>query len=169
MLPISEPAANKYTKVDPCVRSVVLITWTFGLLRKALGAKLTKKARGNDPGHAAVIPGPGHAAVIPDQVDTDGAIGIPRDMIEYQRKMGHIKLQKVHTFLCHGFSKYMCLVWVVVSAPLMVLHYSRFRPGTFWNQRDHDDDVSIFDFVGSIAKNRVAVCLQDQIASGHGW
>ena len=42
MPPISEPAANKYTKVDPCVKSVVLITWTFGLLRKALGVKFKK-------------------------------------------------------------------------------------------------------------------------------
>ena len=133
----------------------------YGLLRKALGEKL-KKATEKDPGLAAVVPG--HAAVIPATVDTDGAIGIPRDTIEYHRRMGHIKLQKVHAFLCHGYSKYMCLVWIVVSAPLMVLHYSLFRHGTFWNQRDHDDDVSIFDFVGSIAKNRVAVCLQDQIA-----
>ena len=81
MPPISEPAANKYTKVDPCVRSVVLITWTFGLLRKALGVKLKKDCE-KDPGLAAVVPGPGNAAVIPDPVDTDGAIGIPRDMID---------------------------------------------------------------------------------------
>ena len=108
MPPISEPAANKYTKVDPCVKSCVLITWMYGLLRKALGEKL-KKATEKDPGLAAVVPG--HAAVIPATVDTDGAIGIPRDTIEYHRRMGHIKLQKVHAFLCHGYSKYMCLVW----------------------------------------------------------
>ena len=43
-----------------------------------------------------------------------------------------------------------------------------FCVGTAPSRRQHDDDdaVSIFDFVGSIAiaKNRVAVCLQDQIA-----
>ena len=89
MPPLCEPAANKYTKVDPCLKSVALITWTFGLLRKAIGARLKKTAR-DDPGHAAVV--------VPDQVDIAGAIGIPRDEYAYYRQIGHIKLGKSHTF-----------------------------------------------------------------------
>ena len=64
MPPISEPAANKYTKTDPCVRSTVLVTWTFGLLRKAIGRLLGK---GED------YTGPA------DVVEADGDIGVPRD------------------------------------------------------------------------------------------
>ena len=45
--PISEPAANKYTKIDPCVKSIALMTWTFGLLRKAVGITLGKKDTGS--------------------------------------------------------------------------------------------------------------------------
>ena len=42
--PVTSPAANKYTKVDPTIRSVSLLNWAlFGLLRKAMGAKLKKK------------------------------------------------------------------------------------------------------------------------------
>ena len=119
MPPISEPAANKYTKVDPCVRSVVLITWCFGLLRKALGEKLRKEDTTGQADAEAYV------------VDTDGAIGIPRDTMEYERKMGHIRLQKVHTFFCHGISKYLGLVWLVVAAPIMVVHYHLFRHGKF--------------------------------------
>ena len=43
---VSEPAANKYTKVDPCVKSVALMVWTFGLLRKAIGIKLGDRNTG---------------------------------------------------------------------------------------------------------------------------
>ena len=44
--PISEPAANKYTKVDPCLKTVAFITWTFGLLRKVIVTKRGKKDTG---------------------------------------------------------------------------------------------------------------------------
>ena len=63
---ISEPAANKYTKIDPCIKHVALVTWTFGLLRKAIGLKLGKKDTGP-------------AVDVPEQVDADSAIGIPGD------------------------------------------------------------------------------------------
>ena len=66
--PISEPAANKYTKIDPCVKSVALISWSFGLLRKAIGIKPGKK----DTGPAA-------AENILEHVDADSAIGVPHD------------------------------------------------------------------------------------------
>ena len=66
MPPISVPAANKYTKVDPCIKSCALVTWTFGLLRKAVGIKLGKK----DTGSAAT-----------ENIDADSAIEIPCDEI----------------------------------------------------------------------------------------
>ena len=43
---VSEPAANKYTKVDPCVKSVALMVWSFGLLRKAIGIRLGDRDSG---------------------------------------------------------------------------------------------------------------------------
>ena len=61
------------------------MTWSFGLLRKAIGARLKDKKRDN-AGHAA-------------EVDIDGAIGIPRDEYAYYRQMGHIRLGKSHTIL----------------------------------------------------------------------
>ena len=75
------------------------MTWTFGLLRKAVGIKLGKK----DTGPAA-------AENIPEQVDADSAIGIPGDEMQYHRQMGHIKVNKVHTLLSYGYAKYMALV-----------------------------------------------------------
>ena len=146
--PISQPAANKYTKIDPAVKSVALMTWTFGLLRKAIGLKLGKK----DTGPAA-------AENIPTHVDADSAIGIPRDEFEYTRQMGNIKLNRVHTFLSHGYSKYLTLVWLVVTHPIMIVHYKLFKHGKFYGHRDHSADISIFDFVGADSANPVASAM----------
>ena len=143
--PIVEPAANKYTKIDPAVKSVALMTWTFGLLRKAIGITLGKK----DTGPAA-------DDNIPQHVDANEAIGIPRDEIQYHRQMGHIKVNRVHTFLSHGYSKFMTLVWLVVTHTIMVIHYKMFKHGKFYSERDHSDDMSIFDFVGHVRTNPVA-------------
>ena len=143
--PINEPAANKYTKIDPCIKSVALITWTFGLLRKAIGKKLGKK----DSGPAA-------AGNILEQVDPESAIGIPKDASEHYKQMGNIKVNRAHTFLSHGYAKYLALVWLAVTLPIMILHYQLFKHGTFYSRRDHREDISIFDFVGPISTNPVA-------------
>ena len=94
--PVTEPAANKYTKCDPCVRSVAIVAWFHGLVRKAIGRKL--KRQEESTGHAA---GPAGA----DVVDYDAAIGVPRDAMGHERKIGGIKLNKVYYFLSHGKAK----------------------------------------------------------------
>ena len=121
------------------------MTWTFGLLRKAMGNKLGKK----DTGPAAV-------ENVPEHVDAESAIGIPRDEIEHHRKMGHIKQNRAHTFLSHYYSKYMLLVWLAVTSTIMVLHYKFFKHGKYYSHRDHADDISVFDFVGTVHSNPVA-------------
>ena len=45
MPPISTPTAKKYTKIDPCLKSVAPIVWSFGLFRKAVGMELGKRYR----------------------------------------------------------------------------------------------------------------------------
>ena len=78
MPPISEPAANKYTKTDPCVRRVCTLVWSFGLLCNAISRMLGKIDGELGQTHGIV--------------EADGAIGIPRDTREYESKLGHIKL-----------------------------------------------------------------------------
>ena len=70
--------------------------------------------------------------------------------------MGNIRVNRVHTFLSHGYSKYMTLVWLVVTHRIMVLHYKLFRHGKFDGQHDHEEDISIFDFVGPVHTNPMA-------------
>ena len=80
------------------------MVWTFGLLRKAISRML-----GKDDDY----PGPADGLV-----EADGAIGIPRDTRLYEKNLGHLKLQKVHTFLSHAAAKHLLLVWVVVCTLL---------------------------------------------------
>ena len=144
--PVTEPAANKYTRCDPCVRSVAIIAWFHGLVRKAIGRKLKRQEESS--GHAA---GPAGA----DVVDYDAAIGVPRDPMGHERKIGGIKLNKVYYFLSHGKTKYVLLVFLVVSRPLFHVHYFLFKQGT-WKSHRPDDRACIFDFVGDATRNCVA-------------
>ena len=162
MPPVCEPAANKYTKVDPCVRGILIISWTFGLLRKAIGATIGKDEE--------AAPGVG----IPEHVDVDGAIGVPRDHTAHFRHMGHIKLHKCHRFLCNAMSKYILLIWLITTSDIMILHYRLFRHGTWWNRRNEKDDISIFDFTGPVPNNPVFMAIINLMTilldpRGRGW
>ena len=48
------------------------------------------------------------------ELNPDGAIGVPMDM-EYERQVGHIKLNKVFNFFSHGEAKYLFLVWLCIA------------------------------------------------------
>ena len=37
--------------------------------------------------------------------------------------------------------------------PIMILHYNLFAHGTWWNKRDHEADISVFDFAGPAHSN----------------
>ena len=121
------------------------MTWSFGLLRKAISKMLGKKEDADT--------GPTH-------VEAEGAIGIPRDNQEYEQTLGHIKSQKVHTFLSHSAAKHVLLVWVVVCSPIMQLHYHLFKHGRFYSHRQDDcDAITVFDFVRDTAFNHVSRTL----------
>ena len=64
---LTEPAANKWTKIDPVIRRVLLKAW-FGIwFRRAVGMKLGKR---DEAGSADGTFG----------LNPDGAIGVPMDM-----------------------------------------------------------------------------------------
>ena len=142
---ISTPAANKYTKVDPVVRKVALLTNFFGMLRRMVAQKLGRRVENED--------GDGFAGV-----DDDTVIGIPANEKDHYQKLGQVKLRKMFDFLTDPASKYLPLVWLVVCSPIMVIHYFLFKHGTWYNRRA-GERCSIFDFCGSVERNPVCVCL----------
>ena len=76
---ISEPAANKYTKVDPVIRKLALATNFFGLLRRAFARKF--KDTEQDESDRS-------------DISVDAAIGVPRDANRHWRKVKHIKMNR---------------------------------------------------------------------------
>ena len=73
---ISTPAANKYTKVDPVVRKVALLTIFFGIFRRMVGQKLGRRVEdGDEDGYFA-------------GVDDDTVIGIPKNEKQGQVAQG---------------------------------------------------------------------------------
>ena len=143
---ISTPAANKYTKVDPVVRKIALLTNFFGILRRMVGQKLGRRVENED--------GDGFAGV-----DDDTVIGIPANEKDHYKKLGQVKLRKIFDFLSDPASKYLPLVWLVVCSPIMIIHYFLFKHGTWYNRRDGNQRCNIFDFCGALERNPVCSCL----------
>ena len=142
---ISTPAANKYTKVDPVVRKVALLTNFFGLMRRMVAQKLGRRVEEDGDGFAGV--------------DDDAVIGVPKNEKDHYKKLGHVKLRKIFDFLSDPASKYLPLVWLVVCAPIMVVHYYLFKHGNWYNRRGGTKRCNIFDFCGSLERNPVCKCL----------
>ena len=146
---ISEPAANKYTKVDPVMRRLALAANFFGLLRRALARQF-----GDDGGSQS-------------DISVDAAIGAPSDATKHWRKVKHIKLNRSFSFLKHRASEYLPLIWLCVCSCIMVVHYKLFRHGTWYNHRTaasgqgsgHWPRCNIFDFTSDLETNPVCEAL----------
>lgn len=112
---VSEPAANKYTKVDPVIRKLALATNFFGLLRRAFARKFKEE---------------GKAQADESDISVDAAIGAPTDATRHWRKVTHIKLNRSYSFLKQRASEYLPLIWLCVCSCIMVVHYTLFKHGT---------------------------------------
>ena len=117
---LSEPAANKYTKVDPVIRKVALAGNFFNLLRRAFGRKFKDEAKSES-----------------DRSDfsVDAAIGAPSDATRHWRKVKHIKMNRTFTFLKQRCSEWLPLIWLCVCSCIMTVHYKLFKHGTWYSHR----------------------------------
>ena len=79
---VSEPAANKYTKVDPVMRKLALAANLFGLLRRAFARKFKEE---------------GNVEADRSDISVDDAIGAPTNMASHWRKVAHIKLNRSYS------------------------------------------------------------------------
>ena len=141
---ISEPAANKYTKVDPVMRKLALATNFFSLLRRAFARKFNDK---------------GDSESEVSDISVDAAIGTPKDTNRHWRKVKHIKLNRCYTFLKSRSSEYLPLIWLCVCSCLMTLHYKFFKYGTWYSHRKEKDRCNIFDFCSDEEQNPCCAVL----------
>ena len=132
---ISEPAANKYTKVDPVMRKLALATNFYGLLRKAFARKFKETAETESER---------------SDFSVDVAIGESQDQIKHWRKVKHIKQNRAYDFLKHRASEYLPLIWLCVCSCIMVVHYRLFKHGTWHSRRRAQPGMNIFGFCSDV-------------------
>ena len=155
---ISEPAANKYTKVDPVMRKLAIATNFYGLLRKALAREFKETAETESER---------------SDFSVDAAIGEPKDQIKHWRKVKRIQLNRSYDFLKHCSSESLSLIWLCVCSCIMVVHYRLFKDGTWHPRRRTQARCNIFDFC-SDASDKSDVRSSDTLGaddarSGRSW
>ena len=143
---ISTPAANRYTKVDPVVRKVALITNFAGLMRRALASKLQKASTLSEADSAAFD-------------DPDAVIGIPKDAMKHFKNVANTRLHRMLSFLRLAACVYLPLVWLVVCSSIMVIHYHLFEYGTWSTDNKGAKRCNLFDFCRSVDSNPVVVAM----------
>ena len=141
---VSEPAANKYTKVDPVMRKLALAANFFGLLRRAFARKFKEE---------------GNVEADHSDISVDAAIGAPTNATSHWRKVTHIKLNRSYSFLKQRASEYLPLVWLCVCSCVMTVHYTLFKHGTWFSHRPPTERCNVFDFCSDGERNPVSVAL----------
>ena len=151
--PVSTPAVNKYTKVDPVMRKVALMVSCYGLLRRVVAKKLGREA-------------PREQDVQDTQVDLtssellDSVVGIPKDPRRHQKCVGKVRLLRVHELLSTGAAKLLTLVWLVVCSSVMRVHYRLFKHGTWFTHRK-GIRCNVFEFSRRSPRSPVISSLSD--------
>ena len=80
---VSEPTANKFTKVEPVMRKLALAANFFGLLRRAFARKFKDEV---------------NVEADRSDISADAAIGAPTNATSHWRKVAHIKLNRSYMF-----------------------------------------------------------------------
>ena len=143
---ITPPAMNKYTKVDPVVRQICLLSNLFGLFRRALAEKVGSGRRRVGDGDNE------------SDMSQDACVGAPMDEVRHLRKIGRLKHRRANDFMARRFASWTTLIWIAVCDPVMVVHYRLFKHGKWYSHR-RADRCSIYDFCGSMGSNPVASAL----------
>ncbi|CAE7693670.1 unnamed protein product [Symbiodinium sp. CCMP2592] len=128
--PIAVPALNKWTKVAPCVRHVSLLQNFCQLAPKAFEAAFQT------------------AGMVADQVSSEDEgeqVGAPVNETKVWRKLAKLRLCKAGFFLQDETARWSTCVWMVLSAPVMRIHYSLFKHATWHTHRKQDLEAQAAD------------------------
>lgn len=126
---ITEPAQNKWTKMDPAMCQAALVTCFFQLVQQSLEAKL-----GISYGELVAL-GPEDPDPDPDP-DKDQAQADQESWKGALKRYG----KRCLAFVGAEDSRMLNLVWIVVGGPLMVLHYRFFKHCSWYSHADGGDD-----------------------------
>ena len=119
---MSVPALNKWTTVAPCVNLIAAMMHFCNVLPEAMGRCFPPEV------------------VSSDSEEEGQPLGVPLDQTKVWRKLARKRQSKAGQFMQDGDSHWLCLLWAMCAAPIMVIHYSLFKRGVFFNERPEEAD-----------------------------
>ena len=131
---ITQPAQNKWTKMDPAFCQATLVACFFGLMQNALEwlVKVTYKDL------TAMTP-----AALGQSLGEDVVEGSPEDFKKRKERYGKRSL----CFIGALDTRWRLLAWASIGQVVMIVHYRLFKHVKWFSHfEDADERCSVFDF-----------------------
>lgn len=119
---ISVPALNKWTTVAPCINLVAAMQHFCNVVPEAFALAFPQ----------------GPQAESSQSEDEGAELGAPVDQTKVWRRLARKRQKKASHFLQDERSQWLCLLWAVLTNPVMVVHYKLFKHGNWYNERPHE-------------------------------
>lgn len=121
---ISIPALNKWTTVAPCINLVAAMQHFCNVVPQAFGRCFPAGPSAESSGL---------------DMDEGKELGVPLDQTKAWRKLARKRQRKATHFLTDAQSRWLTMLWAIVTSPVMTVHYSLFKRGTWFTQRPKED------------------------------
>jgi hypothetical protein len=125
------PALNKWTTVAPSMTLVAAMQQCYDVVPQAFGRCF---ARGQAEESSD------------DSGGEDAALGVPRDQTKQWRKLARKRQKKAAFFLQDQESRFLTMLWGIVTFCVMTVHYSLFKRGTWLTERVEDETDANLSF-----------------------
>ena len=126
------PALNKWTTVAPTLGLVAAMQQFGELVPRAFRACYPAPSR-EGPQAAGQAGAAGSES--DDAEDEGAALGAPLDQTKVWRRLARKRQKKATLFLSDPEARWSTLLWAVVTFPVMQIHYSLFKRGTWMTER----------------------------------
>ena len=131
---LSIPALNKWTTVSPCATLVAAMQHFCGVLPKVFQVCYPTQPSGQCSSSSS-------------EQDEGAALGQPVDQTKVWRKLARKRQRKAAIFLSDVGSCFRTLLWSVLTAPVMRIHFALFKRATWLSERapadeGEEDDLS---------------------------
>lgn len=143
--PVSVPALNKWTKVFPCVGACVLLASFSDVGQSTFRTKFGDREM--------------HSLSELDSSDNeeDEALHVPINEIKRWRKLAKKRNAKATSFLCDEQARFLNMLWILVTAPCMKLHWLLFKTATWYSDRDRKKHMQMDPTVSDIEEQTLTV------------
>ena len=138
MSQLSIPALNKWTTVSPSATVVAAMQHFCGIFPKVFRECFPVKPSGR-------------CSSSEDEQDEAAQLGQPIDQTKQWRRLARKRQRKAGVYLSDEASSFRTLLWAVVTAPVMKIHFALFKRATWFCERSRPDEPESEDDLSSTA------------------